>query len=176
MIRVASVLLIALTLAACGGSDGSTPVGSEANVRVTNSSPEEVYAGETVTFEVAVTNEGPASASDVQLDHHLSGGAARLDTITCSATGSAECPAPLGQAMTLANLPAGGGLVFHFEVQTDPEWRGSVTSALIASADADSDHSNNIGESTTQEVDLPDLARTMGLDSLADGTMDIGLH
>jgi uncharacterized repeat protein (TIGR01451 family) len=155
MIRVASALLLALTLAACGGSDGSTPVGDEANVSVTNSSPEEVYAGEPVTFVISVTNEGPASASDVELEHHLNGGNARLGTITCSATGSAECPAPLGATMTLSNLPAGGGLVFHFEVLTDPDWRGSVTSALIASADADNNHSNNIGESTTQEVDKP---------------------
>ena len=156
MIRVASALLFALTLAACGGSDGSTDVGTEANLMVTNSSPEEVYAGDAVIFEVAVTNEGPASASDVQLDHHLSGGEAALGTITCSATGSAECPAALGPTMTLVSLPAGGGLVFHFEVLTDPEWRGSVTSALIASADADTHHDDNIGESTTAEVDKPD--------------------
>lgn len=123
---------------------------------VTNSSPEEVYAGEAVTFEIAVTNEGPATASDVQLDHHLSGGEAELGTITCSATGNAECPAALGPSMTLATLPAGGGVVFHFEVLTDPAWRGSVTSALIASAAADTLHDNNIGESTTQEVDKPD--------------------
>jgi len=156
MIRVASALLIALTLAACGGSDGSTPVGDEANVSVTNSGPEEVYAGDSATFVISVANEGPASASDVKLEHHLNGGGAQLGIITCSGTGSAECPAVLGPTMTIASLPAGGGLVFHFEVLTDPEWRGSVTSALIASADADTDHGNNIGESTAQEVDKPD--------------------
>jgi uncharacterized repeat protein (TIGR01451 family) len=157
MIRATRALLLALTvatgLAACGGSDGSPDVGSEAQVAVTNSSPESVYAGEPITFTITVTNDGPAAASDVTLEHHLSGAPA-IGSITCAATGGAACPAALGESMTLASFPAGGGLIFTVLVPGAADIVGPVTSAMVVTAAADTDHSDNTGESTTLAADL----------------------
>jgi len=156
MIRVARALLaltVAIGLSACGGSDGSPDLGSDASVAVTNSSPETVNAGETITFTITVTNSGPAAASDVTLVHHLSGAPA-IGSITCASTGGAACPAALGESMTLASFPVGGGLVFTIQVPGAADIVGPVTSAMIVEAAADIDHSDNTGESTTIAEDL----------------------
>lgn len=153
MIRVASALLVALTLSACGGSDGTTDVGDNADIAVSSTGQAEVYAGETISFVVTVTNVGPAEAKDVALTHHVDG-AATLSSITCSATGGAACPATLGSSMTLPSLPVGGGLVFHIDVPSTPDQIGPVTNSMIATAEADDNHANNIGESTTIAMDL----------------------
>ena len=157
MIRVARTLLLALTvaagLAACGGSDGGTDAGSGANLAVNHSSPESVNAGETIPFTITVTNEGPDTATDVSLVHHLNGAPA-IGSITCVSTGGATCPEALGESMTLASLPAGGGLVFTVLVPGSTSLVGPVTSAMIVEAAADADHTNNTGEATTISLDL----------------------
>lgn len=154
MIRAATAsLFLALALAACGGSDGSAPVASQADIRVANTGPAEVYAGETVTFQITVTNEGPAEATGVTLTHHLDGAPA-VGSIACVATGGAVCPPVLGDAMTLDTLPAGGGLVFIVEVPGEADLIGPITSTMIASAAADDNHTNNTGEATTIALDL----------------------
>jgi uncharacterized repeat protein (TIGR01451 family) len=153
MIRVASALLLALTLAACGGSDGSTDVGDDADLSVTSSGEAEVYAGETMTFVVTVANAGPAEADNVALTHQLTG-SATLGSITCAATGGAACPTTLGPTMTVASMPAGGGLVFHISVSTTADQIGSVTSTMTATADEDENHGNDTAGSTTVAMDL----------------------
>ncbi len=154
MIRAATAsLLLALALAACGGSDGSAPAGSNADISVVSTSPAEVYAGETVTFRITVNNEGPAAATGVTLSHHLDGAPA-VGRMTCAATGGAVCPAVLGDAMTVDTLPAGGGLVFVVEVPGAADLIGPITSSMIVSAAADDNHANNTGEATTIAMDL----------------------
>jgi uncharacterized repeat protein (TIGR01451 family) len=154
MIRpVFASLLLVLALAACGGSDGSTSAGSNADLAVTSSSPDEVYAGDTVTFTVAVTNEGPAAASNVALTFQLEGGPA-IGGMTCTAAGGATCPATLGESMSVASLPAGGGLVFLISVPGSADFIGAVTGTMTASAAADTDLTNNTGASTTIAMDL----------------------
>lgn len=152
MIRVTSSLLFALTLAACGGSDGTTDVGDNADVAVHSSGAAEAYAGEALTFTTTVTNEGPAEASDVTLTHHLNG-PSTLTGIVCTATGGATCPATPGSEMTIASLPVGGGLVFKISVSTTADQIGTVTSAMIAEADDDENRANNTGEATTLALD-----------------------
>ncbi len=153
MIRVASALLFALTLAACGGSDGSPDVGDNADISVNSSGTAEVYAGEAISFVVTVTNEGPAEADDVTLTHDLNG-PGTLGSITCAATGGAACPATLGASMTLAGMPVGGGLVFRISVTTTTDQIGPVTSSMTATADDDENDTNDVGESTTIAMDL----------------------
>ncbi|HEX5683645.1 MAG TPA: hypothetical protein VFY73_06370 [Ideonella sp.] len=153
MIRVATALLLALTLVACGGSDGSTDLGDNADISVNSSGTAEVHAGESMSFVVTVANEGPAEATDVALTHHLSG-PATFGSITCVSTGGASCPAALGQSMTVDSLPAGGGLVFRIGVSSAADQIGSVTSSMTAVAAADENHANDTGESTTTVLDL----------------------
>jgi hypothetical protein len=157
MNRVVRTLLLALTVAAglvaCGGSDEESDAGSGASLAVTNVSPESVNAGETITFTIAVTNEGPDAASDVSLVHHLNGAPA-IGSITCVSTGGAACPEALGESMSVATFPVGGGLIFTVQVPGSTDLVGPVTSAMIVDAAADADHSDNTGEATTISLDL----------------------
>lgn len=157
MIRVARTLLLAFTvaagLAACGGSDSGTDAGSGANLAVINSSPESVNAGETISFTITVTNEGPDAATDVSLVHHLNGAPA-IGSITCVSAGGATCPEAVSESMTVPSFPVGGGLVFTVLVPGSADLVGPVTSAMIVDAAADADHTNNTGESTTVSLDL----------------------
>jgi hypothetical protein len=152
MIRVTSSLLLALTLAACGGSDGTTDVGDDAEIAVRSTGAAQGPAGEILTFTASVTNVGPAKSGEVTLKHALTG-LGTLAGIACSATGGAGCPSTLGSEMTVDSLPVGGGLIFTISVSTTADQIGVVTSALIASADNDPDHTNNRGESTTLTFD-----------------------
>lgn len=160
MIRVASALLVALTLSACGGSDGSTDLGDNADISVNTSGPVEIYAGENASYVVSVANEGPAEAKDVALSYHLDG-AATLGAVTCAATGGANCPASLGSAMTVSRLPAGGGLVFRIEAASLADHIGPVTLSMTATAANDENHVNNRDESTTIAMDLRNGAYTV---------------
>ncbi|MEK8030166.1 hypothetical protein AACH06_04965 [Ideonella sp. DXS29W] len=152
IIRHTPSLLLALTLAACGGSDGTTDVGDNGDIAVHNSGADEVTAGGTLTFTATVTNEGPAAVGDVQLTHHLDG-PGTVASITCSATGGAVCPATPGADMSVPSMPVGGGLVFTISVTTTADQIGAVTSALIATSEADDDTANNTGEATTIALD-----------------------
>jgi uncharacterized repeat protein (TIGR01451 family) len=154
MIRASCAsLLLALTLAACGGSDGAPPAGSNADLAVAVSGATEVNAGETMTFRLTVVNEGPAAATGVTLNHHLDGAPA-TSGMACTATGGASCPAELGDSMTVDALPVGGGLVFIVTVPGAADLIGPVTSSMTVEAAADIDHTNNIGEATTVALDL----------------------
>jgi len=157
MNRVATSLFLALTLAvglaACGGSDGSASTGSNADLAVANTGPTEIYAGETVTHTITVTNEGPAGAADLSFTLHLDGAPA-LGSMTCAATGGASCPAALGPSMTLASLPAGGGLVFKVDIPGVAGLTGAITTAMMVSAAADTNGDNNTSEATTIAMDV----------------------
>ncbi|MFO1339815.1 MAG: DUF11 domain-containing protein [Burkholderiaceae bacterium] len=160
MIRPTATLLLALTLAACGGSDSGSPAASNADLAVTNAGDGEVNAGDTMTFVITVANDGPAAATNVAINHHLDGAPA-IGTITCAATGGAACPAALGEAMTLDSFPAGGGLVFTVTVPGAPDRPGAVTSSMSATAAADQDTGNNRAEATTIALDLRNDTYTM---------------
>lgn len=153
MIRVATLLFVSLTLAACGGSSGDSSGASGADIAVTNTSPSEVDAGQSVTFNIAVTNAGPQAASDVGLALHLDGAPA-IGSITCAATGGATCPDSLSDTMTLATLPVGGGLIFLVTVPGSADLVGPITTSMTATAAADAEHANNTAESTTIAMDL----------------------
>lgn len=157
MNRIAASLFLAVPLVAglgaCGGSDGSPSAGSAADLRVANTSPAEVDAGETIRYTITVTNEGPAAASDVSFVLHLDGAPA-LDVASCSPTGGAACPASLGASMALGSFPAGGGLVFQVDVPGATERIGAITTTMVVSAAADTATGNNTSESTTIAMDL----------------------
>ncbi len=160
MIRSTATLLLALTLAACGGSDSGSSAGSNADISVTNGGEGEVNAGDTMTFVATVANNGPAVATGVTITHHLDGAPA-IGGIVCAATGGAACPAALGESMTIDSFPAGGGLVFTITVPGAPDRPGAVTSSMSATAAADQDITNNRAEATTIALDLRNDTYTM---------------
>lgn len=160
MIRPIAALLLALTLAACGGSDSGDSAGSNADIAVTNAGEGEVNAGDTMTFVITVSNNGPAAAANVAITHHLDGAPA-IGSITCAGTGGAVCPAALGESMAMDSFPAGGGLVFTITVPGAPDRPGAVTSAMTATAAADQDITNNRAEATTIALDLRNDTYTM---------------
>lgn len=93
---------------------------------VKTATPDPVLTGETITYTLVATNNGPANATDVVLTDLPGSG---LDcttlpngTATCTATGGASCPAPtvptsslLGSGIVLPTLPVGGQVTVSFQ-------------------------------------------------------------
>lgn len=153
MIRITTSLLLALTLAACGGSDGTTDVGDDAEIAVRSSADaEEAIAGGIVSFTARLTNTGPAESGRITLKEAVTG-VGTLAGVECTAVGGALCPSDPGPAMTVDSLPVGGALIFTISVSTTPEDVGVVHNTLIASADNDPDDTNNRGDSSTVTTD-----------------------
>jgi len=98
-------------------------------------------------YEVTLTNQGPDEATAVSWNLlTLSGQAWRITGCTAS-TGSA-CPATLGEAMTLARLPASGTL--KLQVQMDESASpGPSMNGLGSRADADGDPAPQDNEAKT---------------------------
>jgi|GEM_PF-1971839 conserved repeat domain len=85
---------------------------------VKTASPDPVVAGEVVTYQIVVTNNGPLAADGAVLTDVAGAGqdcTTPSTTAICTATGGASCPSPtvpvsnlLGSGITLPVLPAGG--------------------------------------------------------------------
>ncbi|WP_162250375.1 DUF11 domain-containing protein [Pseudoxanthomonas sp. Root630] len=85
---------------------------------VKTASPTTVVAGDVVTYQIVVSNNGPQAATDVLLADTAGVGqncTVPSSTATCAATGGASCPSPtvpvstlLGSGITLPSLPVGG--------------------------------------------------------------------
>lgn len=93
---------------------------------VKSASPDPVLTGDTITYTLVATNNGPANATNVVLADVPGSG---LDcttppggSATCTATGGASCPSPtvttsslLGGGIVLPALPVGGQVTVSFQ-------------------------------------------------------------
>lgn len=87
-------------------------------------------AGDPVVFRAEVRNRDLRSVFGAVLTVDLPPGMTASDW-TCSAGGSAQCPAALGPSMSLAALPGGGSLVFGYRVPTAPSQAGTALAATF---------------------------------------------
>lgn len=112
------------------------------------------------TYNVTLANLGPDEASDVNW-HLLTPPGLTWRIANCTASAGSNCPATLGEVMTLARLPAGGSV----QLQVEMEEPGSTSSsryglASRADADGDPDTGNNQAantRATTQHLFMTDL-------------------
>lgn len=92
---------------------------------VKTASPDPVVSGDVVTYQIVVTNNGPLAADDAVLSDVAGAGqdCSMPGTMaTCTATGGANCPAPLvpassllGSGVTIPSLPVGGQVTFGLQ-------------------------------------------------------------
>lgn len=103
-------------------SASATPNCGTADVSIIKSvTPNPVRSGQNATWTLSVENAGPGAAdgSIVQDDFPVSGLDCSAATVTCSASGNAECPtsstiALLQTGLAIPTLPAGGSVQFQF--------------------------------------------------------------
>lgn len=110
------------------------------NLRVNVAAPPGPIAsanGATATWTVEVQNGGPASAFNASIALTYGTGLTGAP-ITCTAGGGAVCPASLGPAMTVPEIPATGVLTFAVPAQISVSASALVSVAAQATAAGDS--------------------------------------
>jgi len=134
-----AALGVALLMAACGGGSGRRGH----DVAVSGTGPtSQVSGGQTVVFQMTVTNAGDGSLSDVKIND-LVGNQLALLGITCSAAGGAVCPDTLGVSMVSPSMPTGSSLTFAVTVQLAATAKGTIANSMSAQVDGDVDQTNN---------------------------------
>lgn len=139
---LATVLLAlagAVAMVACGGGSGRRGT----DLVVTGSGPtEQVTGGQTIVFQMVVSNAGDGDASDVEINDLVGSQLALLD-ITCRAAGGAVCPDTTGPSMVASSMPAGSSLSFDVTVQLAATAKGTIQNSMTAQIESDTDNSNN---------------------------------
>jgi uncharacterized repeat protein (TIGR01451 family) len=120
---------------------GSCSIGStlalESDLGVTKTADASTYVpGQTGTYSIIVTNDGPSDATGVTLTDANPAGTS-IDSWSCSASGGASCPAPLGSGSTQTfDLTAGGSLDFTLTLDYPSNLTAaSLTNEATVSAD-----------------------------------------
>lgn len=151
---------VSMTAAALGDSrvannTGTASVGVNlADLGVTQSVALQVAAGSSTVFTAMVSNPGPGTANNVQIDWtHTSSAEIVFDEPTCKASGGATCPAVLGPAMTVASLGPGRTLAFNFNVTPDAAYRGMIVNTVTVASDEGGDPGNDSASVSTLVVD-----------------------
>jgi uncharacterized repeat protein (TIGR01451 family) len=105
----------------------------------------QVFAGETIQYEIAVRNDGPDDISGAQVTDVLP---AILQNVswTCSGTGGASCTGSpgTGDIASTANLPNGGEVIYLVSATVPPNATGNlINTATVTALAADPDPGNN---------------------------------
>jgi uncharacterized repeat protein (TIGR01451 family) len=152
-------------------SSVTTPVVAVANLGVTKTvTAGGTVAGGSVTWEIVVTNVGPADAVDALL----------LDALPESVTleglsGPDGTACDVVDALVLCDLgtmPVGSSLTFEVVGVVDPDWRGELENVVVvASATDDPDESDNLAVAGSDVVGGAALSvtKTAATDSVPQG-------
>lgn len=113
-----------------------------AEVSVIGSSSEsDLFSGSSVTYSLTVSNTGPDTARNVELDNELSSGQS-MTSMTCAASGGATCPTT-GAKMTIPSLPGNGSLTFSVTSQLSMDAIVSVSDTMRIASLGDANFANN---------------------------------
>ena len=145
-------LSVAPTVTVGSGGNGGTPANNAASVvlhvysadlSVSGAGPSApVAAGAQASYTMTVSNAGPDDAHDVSLANTLDA-YQTLGTMTCTASGGANCPATLGSSMTVPLLPKGGSLSFTVPGLVAAGTSTSISNIMTATAPGDPVGGNN---------------------------------
>jgi len=130
----------------------TSAVVANAQLTVSYTGVDTLAAGNDLVFNAGVTNLGPASANNVQLELVDPAGVTTLP-LTCEAFDGALCPSDLSARPLMAPLlPAGGRLRLRVAYATPPALRGDLTGSFAASTPSDPNPDNNRAAFTTRVV------------------------
>jgi uncharacterized repeat protein (TIGR01451 family) len=123
--------------------------------------PDPVSAGQSLFYDVTVTNNGPDAATNVVVTDVLPNGVTYVtSTIPCTATP----PPPTERTCTIGTLAAGASSTFTIEVKVDPSLLVSTggstsitNSAAVTATQLDPNTANNTATATTVVNELADL-------------------
>lgn len=135
-------------------NNSSTTSAVVANAQLTTSytAPETLAAGNDLVFTAAVTNLGPASATDVQLSITDPVGVTPLP-VTCESFDGALCPLDMASRPLVAPLmPAGSRLRLRVPYATAPALRGDLAGSFAAATPSDPNPDNNVAQAGTRAV------------------------
>jgi len=129
--------------ASCAGA----PPPSGADLSITNTdSPDPVVVGDTLTYTIAVTNNGPETATNVVVTDTLPWSVSLVSAPACSGSGPLTCAAG-----TLAN-----GDTATITITVTPNSAGPIANSASASAtETDPNTANNTATATTTVNPLP---------------------
>jgi len=141
----------------------TTPVTPSADLQVTKSGPAAVTAGNNITYNITLTNNGPTDASNVSLTDALP-----ANTTFVSATQNSGPPFSCGESAgtvtcTIATFPAGATATFTFVFHVSaalPNGSTVTNTANVSSATADPDGNNNSSSTSATVAPTADLAVT----------------
>jgi hypothetical protein len=147
-----AAVLVALLLAACGGSRSPTGVDVPPNdVSVSQVGPTTVAAGSNANFTVVVANGGRSSAMAVTIMQTVS--PVFTTSVTCVPSFGATCPATLGSTMSVPSLDPGRWLTLTYAVAVPLGTRGEVINTVQVAATGETDLTNDSVATTTLAVD-----------------------
>jgi len=140
-----------------------TTVIAEADLSVVKSDfPDPVLAGEMLTYDVTITNDGPSSALDVMLTDYLPEWVSFVGATISNGSGTCEpLEGPARVECDLNDLDPSQFVTVYIELLVDPSTpNGSVltNTAEVASATDDPDEANNTATSDTDVATEADLA------------------
>ena len=124
-----------------------------ADLGVSQTGATNIAAGGSAVFTALVANPASSAATNLTINWTASAAFATTNTVACTGTGGAVCPAVLGPVMTLPSLAAGRTLIFTFNVAVPATARGPITSVVSISADGDPNLANNTASVTTLASD-----------------------
>jgi uncharacterized repeat protein (TIGR01451 family) len=101
-----------------------------------------VTGGDSIAYQMTVTNAGPDAASNVHFSNSVGNGLSNA-VVSCAAGGGAVCPPSLGAQMDLQSMPAGGTLTFTVAATVNARFNGTATNRMLVSADTDSVRGDN---------------------------------
>jgi uncharacterized repeat protein (TIGR01451 family) len=142
---VPAILIGAMTLltGCVQRSEGGTQVPDGADIVVTATGPTApIGRGKSAEFRIKVANAGPHDATDVTIIDTI-GTQSVLVAMSCTATGGAVCPDPVGLTMKVPTLPKGDELDFVVTLKLAALPTGIIIDSLVANFDKDGDPNNN---------------------------------
>ena len=134
-------------------SSEMTAIGAQADLALTKSGPATAIAGNPITYDLTVTNNGPSDATAVSIADTLPAGVTFVSTAGC-----AEDPNGV-PTCTVGTVPASGNAMVTVTVDIDSDTAGAiVNSATVSSATTDPVAGNETDSATTNVTAEADLA------------------
>lgn len=153
-------------------AESVTPIEVVSDLAMTKSGPLQAVAGETIAYQLVVSNAGPSSALGIGIDDFTQPAGALIDAEwTCTvidndSIGESSCPATGDGSNFTADLMVGDELIVDIVATVDPGVVGFLvnTAELIPEADATDPTPGDQSSSVTTEVEaVADVAVSKSL-------------